>query len=76
MELDRLLRGIRSLDDLPALMAALGHHPLRNAVPGLPTRRHGPAAGPILVVGRAGDFPWFAVASGEPLIRSKPKLPT
>ncbi len=53
MPLVELLKGIHSLEDLPALAAALGHEPLWDPVPG------GPEA--TVVVGRAGDFPWYAL---------------
>ena len=66
MELDSVLRGIKAVDDLPRLIAALGHLPLYEAVPslvgGLPRGTDGPA----VVVGRAGRFPWFAVSSPAP----------
>ncbi len=54
MELADLLKGIRSLEDLPALTAALGHEPLWDPVPGGRER--------TVVVGRAGKFPWYAVS--------------
>ena len=54
MELADLLKGIRSLEDLPALTAALGHEPLWDPVPGGRER--------TVVVGRAGGFPWYAVS--------------
>jgi hypothetical protein len=49
-----VLKGIRSLEDLPALTAALGHEPLWDPVPD--------GREPTVVVGRAGDFPWYAVS--------------
>jgi hypothetical protein len=52
--LAQLLKGIRSLEDLPALVAALGHEPLWDPVPG--------GREPSVVVGRAGEFPWYAVS--------------
>lgn len=63
MDLDRILRGIRALEDLPGLLAALGHQPLLDPVPDL-CLRGGVSA---VAVGRAGNFPWFALASTEPI---------
>jgi len=54
VQLADLLKGIRSLEDLPALTAALGHEPLWDQVPG--------GGEPAVVVGRAGEFPWYAVS--------------
>jgi Eco57I restriction-modification methylase len=62
-ELGALLARLDSLESLRGLLAALGHEPLSDVVPGLALRGAG-APGPLLVVGRAGDFPWFAVAGG------------
>lgn len=61
MELASLLAGTRSLADLPALLAALGHEPLWDAVPGL---CRGAAEQPV-VVGRTGEFPWYALAGRD-----------
>lgn len=63
MELDRILRSIRSLQDLPPLLAALGHQPLADPVPGIAGRR---GIAPAVAVGRVGAFPWLAFASGQP----------
>jgi len=57
VELAELLKGIRSLEDLPALAAALGQEPLWDPVPG--------SREPTVVVGRAGDFPWYALAGAR-----------
>ncbi|MEP6687789.1 MAG: hypothetical protein ABJC36_05525, partial [Gemmatimonadales bacterium] len=65
MELAPLLERVRSLESLSGLLAALGHIPLREAAPGLAGRRAG-GDGTALVVGRAGDFPWFAVQGADP----------
>ena len=54
MKLAVLLKGVRALEDLPALAAALGHEPLWDPVPG--------GREPVVVIGRRGDFPWYAVA--------------
>lgn len=61
-ELGALLARLDSLESLRGLLAALGHEPLADVVPATVLRR------PALVVGRAGDFPWFAVA-GTPAER-------
>jgi hypothetical protein len=54
VELADVLKRIRSLEDLPALTAALGHEPLWDPVPD--------GRELTTVVGRAGDFPWYAVS--------------
>jgi hypothetical protein len=57
VSLAELLKGIRSLEDLPALVAALGHEPLWDPVPG--------GQEPTVVVGRAGSFPWYALSGAR-----------
>ncbi len=57
MELAALLKGIRSLEDLPRLAGALGHEPLWDPLPG--------CREPIVVVGRAGNFPWYALSGNR-----------
>lgn len=52
------LRGVRSLRDLPALVAALGHEALWEDL--------GPTPVPAATVGRAGDFTWLAIESDAP----------
>jgi len=54
VDLAEALRGVRALEDLPSLAAALGNEPLWDPVPG--TRE------PTVVVGCRADFPWYAVA--------------
>ena len=54
MDLAAVLKGIRALEDLPALTAALGHEPLWDPLSG--------SRQPIVVVGRAGDFAWYALS--------------
>jgi hypothetical protein len=66
-ELGALLARLDSLESLRRLLAALGHEPLADVVPATILRR------PALVVGRAGDFPWFAVA-GAPAERVARRL--
>jgi hypothetical protein len=56
---------VRSLETLSGVVAALGHEPLLEAAPGV-AGRLGTDADGALVVGRAGAFPWFAVAGAEP----------
>ena len=63
MELGPLLGSLHSLEALPNLVGALGHQRLFDRVPDLfgSAGAHGSTA--AVAVGRAGDFPWFAVAS-------------
>lgn len=65
MDLVPLLEGVRSLETLSGVVAALGHEPLLEAAPGV-AGRPGTDGDGALVVGRAGAFPWFAVAGSEP----------
>ena len=57
---------MHSIEGLSGLLAVLGHEPLYEMVPGLVARARGADAGAAVVVGRAGDFPWFAIAGAEP----------
>ncbi|MGQ0702305.1 MAG: Eco57I restriction-modification methylase domain-containing protein [Gemmatimonadales bacterium] len=57
------LRGIARFEDLPRLIGALGFTPDWRE---LPDRCLGPAK--AVIVGRQGEFGWYAVASGEPAI--------
>jgi hypothetical protein len=66
VDLVPLLEGVRSLETLSAVVAALGHEPLLEAAPGVAGRPGADSDGAALVVGRAGAFPWFAVAGAEP----------
>jgi hypothetical protein len=54
VDLPETLKGVRVLEDLPALAAALRCEPLWDPVPG--------AGAPTVVVGHRGDFAWYAVA--------------
>ncbi|MBA3444562.1 MAG: hypothetical protein H0T58_06890 [Gemmatimonadales bacterium] len=65
MDLETLLPAIRSLQDLPALVAALGHQPLWEEVPAEIRRGTKAGAPKITVVGRTGDLPWFAFESSS-----------
>ena len=66
MDLVPLLEGVRSLEALSGVVAALGHEPLLEAAPGVAGQPGVGGDGTALVVGRAGAFPWFAVAGAEP----------
>jgi hypothetical protein len=72
-ELGALLARLDSLESLRRLVAELGHEPLTDVVPAVRLRGTGLEPGPALVVGRAGDFPWFAVA-GAPAERVARRL--
>ncbi len=65
MDLETLLPAIRSLHDLTGLVAALGHQPLWEAVPG-ESRGSSARCPELTVVGRTGGLPWFAVESDRP----------
>jgi hypothetical protein len=65
MDLESPLRSIRSLSDLPRLVAALGHKPLWEAVPEQVWSR-GIHRGSVMAVGQTGELPWFAVESSNP----------
>jgi Eco57I restriction-modification methylase len=66
VDLVPLLEGVRSLETLSGVVAALGHEPLLEAAPGVAGRPGAGGDGAALVVGRAGAFPWFAVAGPDP----------
>jgi hypothetical protein len=57
---------VHSIEGLGGLLAVLGHEPLYEVVPGLVARPRGTDAGAAVAVGRAGDFPWFALTGAEP----------
>ena len=63
MELGPLLGSLHSLEALPNLVGALGHQRLFDPVPDLFGPPGGRGSTAAVAVGRAGDFPWFAVAS-------------
>ena len=56
--LHQALRNLRTLRDLPALVAALGHEPVWEELVDLPPR--------AAVVGRSGRFRWLAIESTTP----------
>jgi adenine-specific DNA-methyltransferase len=66
MDLESSLRSIRSLSDLPRLVAELGHKPLWEEVPDQAWIRMPHRELEITAVGQTGEFPWFAVASSTP----------
>ena len=66
VDLVPLLERVRSLESLSGVVAALGHVPLREAAPGVAGSRGAGEDGAALVIGRAGDFPWFAVEGPDP----------
>lgn len=66
MDLTARLQEVGSIEALSRLLATLGHEPLYQVVPGLAAHSKGGQAGVAVVVGRTGDFPWFAVAGTEP----------
>jgi len=66
-----LLSRVHSVEGLSALLSALGHEPLYQTVPGLASPPRGEASGAAIVVGRTGDFPWFAIAGPEPERRAR-----
>jgi hypothetical protein len=65
MDLESSLRSIRSLSDLPRLVAALGHKPLWEIVPEQSWNR-GNDRGSVMAVGQTSQLPWFAVESSSP----------
>ena len=66
MDLETLLPAIRSLHDLPRLVAALGHQPLWDEVPDEAESSAGHQGPKVTVVGRTGELPWFAFESPAP----------
>jgi hypothetical protein len=66
LELAAHLAQVHSIESLSGLLAALGHEPLYDVVPGLAARPKPGNPGAAVVVGRTGEFPWIAVAGSEP----------
>ena len=66
MDLETLLLAVRSLHDLPGLVAALGHQPLWEEVPDESRRSEAHSGNRVTVVGRTGELPWFAIESRAP----------
>lgn len=65
MDLETLLPAIRSLGDLPRLVAALGHQPLWEELPAGRHDRRASGRSPIAVVGRTAELPWLAIESPD-----------
>ena len=64
MDLETLLPALRSLRDLPRLVAVLGHQPLWEELP--PSRHDRVSSGsPIAVVGRTAELPWLAIEAEQ-----------
>ena len=61
MDLETLLPAIRSLHDLPGLVAALGHQPLWEELPAESKRGSSSGLPALTIVGRTKDLPWFAI---------------
>jgi hypothetical protein len=66
MRLESVLDSIRSLADLPNLVAALGHKPLCETVPDEAWNKAHQRLLRVTAIGQADGLPWFAVASSEP----------
>ena len=66
MDLRRSLRAVRSLNDLPAVVATLEHHPTWEPVPNeawTSPKSHGFT---VFAVGRTGEVPWLGLESNVP----------
>jgi Eco57I restriction-modification methylase len=66
MDLETLLPALRSLRDLPRLVAALGHQPLWEELPPGRHDRGAPGRSPIIVVGKTAELPWLAIEAAPP----------
>ncbi len=66
MDLERSLRSIQSLTDLPRLVAALGHQPLWEQVPNEGWSSREGRRFDVIAVGQTGACPWFAFESSSP----------
>ncbi len=62
MHPDWCLDRVHTVDDLPAWLVSLGHEPLWEPLPD--ERRNGPGPRPV-VVGRNGEFAWYAVGADD-----------
>ncbi len=61
LDLRPLLSSLQAVEDLPRLVAAWGHEPLWDPVPQPEGRSVRPDSGPLVVVGRTEEFPWYGV---------------
>ena len=61
-DLETLLHAVQSLQNLPPLVAALGHQPLWEEVPA----EVWPWPARVTVIGRTAELPWFAIESPAP----------
>jgi hypothetical protein len=66
MDIERSLRAIQSLSDLPSLVATLGHQPLWEPVPDQTWNTRGTRAFKVSAVGQTGELPWVAFESSVP----------
>src|SRR5215210_3254525 len=66
MDLETLLPALRSLGDLPRLVAALGHQPLWEELPAGRHDRGASSKSPIMVVGKTAELPWLAIEAASP----------
>jgi hypothetical protein len=62
LDLEPLLRSLHQREDVPKLLAALGHEPLWDEVPEVERQTAGE---PGVVVGRAGAFAWYCVSGSN-----------
>ena len=65
MDLETLLPALRSLRDLPRLVAALGHQPLWEELPAGRHDRGASGRSPITVVGQTAELPWLAIETEQ-----------
>src|SRR5688500_4799540 len=66
MDLETLLPTIRSVQDLPRLVATLGHQPQRGETPEQTAAAATRDTAKVSVVGRTGELPWLAIESPAP----------
>jgi hypothetical protein len=66
MDLERSLRSIQSVADLPKLVNELGHQPNWEAVPDEAWNRPGSHPLHVVAVGQTGELPWLALQSNAP----------
>jgi hypothetical protein len=65
MDLETLLPALRSLRDLPRLVAVLGHQPLWEELPASRHDRQIPSGPAITVVGRTAELPWLGIETEQ-----------